>query len=47
LAANEILFIDDLPENIAAAQEVGMQGIVFETKQPAKMVQDLRQLLFH
>lgn len=47
LAAEEILFIDDLPENIAAAQEVGMQGIVFETKQPAKMVQDLRQLLFH
>lgn len=45
LPAQEILFIDDLPENIAAAKAVGMQGIVFETKQPEKMIQALREFL--
>lgn len=45
LAAKEILFIDDMPENIAAAQEAGMQGVVFETKKPEQMIQVLRELL--
>lgn len=45
LAANEILFIDDMSENIAAAQEAGMQGIVFETSKPDTMIQILREFL--
>jgi putative hydrolase of the HAD superfamily len=31
VAAASCLFIDDRPENIAAAREVGMQGFVFES----------------
>ncbi len=45
ISAGEILFIDDLPENIAAAKQAGMQGIVFETKSPTKTIENLRALL--
>ncbi len=45
LQANEILFIDDMPENIDAAIKAGMQGLVFETKNPQKSIADLRQHL--
>lgn len=30
VAPEETLFIDDLPENVAAARDVGMHGIVFQ-----------------
>jgi HAD superfamily hydrolase (TIGR01509 family) len=45
LQANEILFVDDMLENIDAAVKVGMQGLVFETKNPQKSIASLRQLL--
>lgn len=45
LQAAEILFIDDLPENIDAAKETGMQGMLFETKNPQKTIKNLSDLL--
>lgn len=45
LLAEQILFIDDLPENIVTARGLGMQAMEFETAAPAKMVTKLRQLL--
>ena len=42
LKAEECVFIDDLHDNIAACQSVGMQGIVF--KNPAQLVHDLKEM---
>jgi HAD superfamily hydrolase (TIGR01509 family) len=45
LHAAEILFIDDKLENITAAKQVGMQAMLFETKNPQKMIENLGKLL--
>lgn len=41
LAAKEVVFIDDLPENIAAAKKVGLDAILFESEE--KLREELRQ----
>ena len=41
--AERALFIDDKPENIAAARRLGMQGIVFEN--PTQLREDLAKYL--
>ncbi len=45
LTAGEILFLDDMPENVSAAKEAGMQAIVFDTDRPAEMIVQLRAML--
>ncbi len=45
LHAAEILFIDDKLENITAAKQAGMQAMLFETKNPQKMIENLSKLL--
>ncbi len=42
LNPSQSVFIDDLPENIAAAKSLGMKGIVFET--PEQVACDLKDL---
>ncbi|HVX58119.1 MAG TPA: HAD family phosphatase [Candidatus Saccharimonadales bacterium] len=45
LSPGEIFFIDDSPANIAAAKELGMQGVVFEdTEQLTEVLKDNRIL---
>jgi epoxide hydrolase-like predicted phosphatase len=41
--AEEAVFVDDMPENIEACQQVGMKGILF--KDPQEAVSRLKQLL--
>lgn len=41
--ANEAVFVDDVPANIAACQQVGMQGVLFKDRQDA--IHQLKQLL--
>jgi len=42
MAPLDTLFIDDLPENIAAARSLGMRGIVFQNAQ--QLQQDLHEI---
>lgn len=42
-AADESVFIDDMPRNIQAAREAGMHGVVFET--PSQTLEELEKLL--
>lgn len=42
-AAEESVFIDDMPENIQAARDAGMHGIVFQS--PEQAIKDLDALL--
>jgi epoxide hydrolase-like predicted phosphatase len=42
---HEILFIDDRPENIHAAQMLGWHGIVFDEANPRGSVQEIRKRL--
>ena len=42
IAPKETVFIDDLPDNIAAAKKEGMNGIVF--KSPDQLKSDLLSL---
>ncbi|MCL4273025.1 MAG: HAD family phosphatase [Anaerolineales bacterium] len=41
--ANEAVFVDDVPANIEACQQVGMQGVLF--KDPQDAMRQLKQLL--
>src|SRR5690606_37883769 len=41
--ANEAVFVDDVPANIEACQQVGMRGILF--KDPQDAMRQLKQLL--
>ncbi len=40
---SSLLFIDDIPENISAAQAVGMEGLIFQT--PAQLRSELAAIL--
>jgi putative hydrolase of the HAD superfamily len=42
IAPSETLFLDDRPENIRAAEALGMHGIVFTTPQEAAVEIDQR-----
>lgn len=42
LKAEECVFLDDMPQNIAAAKEVGMQGIIFQNQNQA--IEELEKL---
>lgn len=41
--ANEAVFVDDMPANIEACEQVGMKGILF--KDPQEAMQQIRRLL--
>jgi putative hydrolase of the HAD superfamily len=41
--AEEAVFVDDVPANIEACQQIGMQGILF--KDPQEAMQELKQIL--
>lgn len=43
--AHEILFIDDMAENVEAAQKAGMNRFLFETDNPDTMVAELQKML--
>jgi len=45
VSANEILFIDDLEENILAATSMGWHGVVFMTENPEPSVKNIRSIL--
>ncbi len=45
LDPSESLFIDDRPENIAAAREKGIHGCLFDRNDPQKACNELRQEL--
>jgi HAD superfamily hydrolase (TIGR01509 family) len=40
--AEEALFIDDVPEYVAAAQKLGVSGIVFES--PSQLESELKEI---
>jgi glucose-1-phosphatase len=42
---SSLLFIDDIPENVAAAQKCGMEGIVFQGAPRLEAEMHLRQIL--
>jgi epoxide hydrolase-like predicted phosphatase len=43
VAAGEVVFVDDMPENIAACEKVGMTGVLF--KDPEKSLNRLQRVL--
>jgi putative hydrolase of the HAD superfamily len=43
IAPSEAIFIDDKPENIVGAKQVGLEGVVFETSE--QVAADLKNLL--
>lgn len=45
VAPHEILFIDDMSQNILAAQKLGWQGHVFDKKNPKKSVTEIKKKL--
>lgn len=45
IAPNEILFIDDRPENIQTAKELGWQTIQFETNNPSKSIAEITNVI--
>ena len=45
VSASSILFTDDIPVNIEAAQKLGWQGVVFDTDQPEKSIREIRKIL--
>jgi len=42
---NEILFIDDLAQNIAAAQALGWHGVIFDEKKADESIRKINKLL--
>lgn len=44
--AHEILFIDDLEQNITGAKNVGWQGVVFDTAHPDRSIREIKKILF-
>lgn len=45
LEGSQSLFIDDRPENIAAAEKEGIRGFLFERDNPQKACDELRKIL--
>lgn len=43
--ANEILLIDDSPENVKKAQEIGWKTILFKTLNPEESVSEVKEIL--
>lgn len=43
--STQVLFIDDSPENVTAAQSYGWHSILFNTKKPKESVQSILQFL--
>ncbi|MBI2617014.1 HAD-IA family hydrolase [Candidatus Gottesmanbacteria bacterium] len=42
----EILFIDDLLQNVEGAKRVGWNSIVFDTQNPSKSIEEIRKYLY-
>lgn len=45
LPANEVLFIDDKKENTDAAAKLGWNTVLFETNNPQKSVEEIREMI--
>jgi len=44
-SSEEILFIDDMPENINTAKSLGWKTVLFKTDNPQKSVDEIKKLL--
>jgi len=45
VSGEAILFIDDRPDNIHAAQALGWRGVVFDTAHPAQSIREIKAML--